>query len=166
MHRAALGLALSTLSLFALLAPPASGGPLAPTRASQVVVLHPTAVTDSPCGLNAYPVNNMRRSSGDVVPFAIPPKQVFVVTSADVFGSAQPNSRYFFSLSVEGSLPLVSGSILVGEAATDASGYYAGSVSVPSGVVVPPGALLCAAVGGPSEEPTFIRVHGFFAKDR
>lgn len=164
MHRTAL--ALSVLSLLALLAPPASGGPLAPTRASQIAVLHPTAVTDSPCGMDAYPVNNMRISSGDVLPFTIPPKQVFVVTSADAFGSAQPNSRYFFSLSLEASLPFVSGSILVGEAATDASGYYAGSVSVPSGVVVPPGALLCAKVDGPTNEPTFIRVHGFFAKDK
>ena len=32
--------------LLALLAAPAFGGPLVPTRASQVVVLSPTAVTD------------------------------------------------------------------------------------------------------------------------
>jgi hypothetical protein len=153
--------------LLALLATQASAGPLAPTRASQVVVLHPTAVTDSACGSTAYPVDNMRTSTGDVVPFAIPPRQVFVVTSADVFGSATtPSRNYSFSLSIENSAPLAGGSILIGAAPSDAAGYYAGSVSVPSGVVVPPGALLCAKIEGPNDEPTFIRVHGFFAKDK
>jgi hypothetical protein len=39
-------------------------------------------------------------------------------------------------------------------------------VTVPSGAIVPAGALLCAQIDGPSEEPTFMRVHGFFAKDK
>lgn len=155
------------LPLLALLAAPAFGGPLVPTRASQVVVLNPTAVTDSACGSTAYPVDNMRTSTGEVVPFVIPPKQVFVVTSADVFGSAStPSRNYRFTLSIDSSPPIPGGALLIGAAPSDAAGYYAGSVSVPSGVVVPAGALLCARIDGPDEEPTFMRVHGFFAKDK
>jgi hypothetical protein len=164
MHRSA---ALA-LPLLALLAPPASGGPLVPTRASQVVVLSPSAVDDSACGADAYPVDTMRTSDGQLAPFAIPAKQVFVVTSVDVFGSAdEPNRRYHFNLTLDSSATIPGGSLVVGDAGlTDAAGNYAGSVTVPSGAIVPAGALLCAQIDGPSEEPTFMRVHGFFAKDK
>lgn len=154
------------LLVVALSSSPASAGPLAPTRASQVVVLHPSTVSDSPCGVTAYPVDGMRKSNGLVEPFVIPPKQVFVVTSADVYGSAEPSRHYRFVLVIDSSDPIPGGALLIGEAETDAAGYYAGSVSVPSGVVVPPGALLCAQIDGPTEEPTIMRVHGFFAKDK
>jgi hypothetical protein len=156
------------LPLLALLAPPAAAGPLVPTRASQVVALNPTPVTDSGCGASAYPVDNMRTSDGQLVPFTIPLNQVFVVTSMDVFGQAdEPNRRYFFALFIDTSPSVPGGSLVVGDAGlTDASGNYSGSVTVPTGVVVPPGVLLCAQIDGPAEEPTFTRVHGFFAKDK
>jgi hypothetical protein len=32
--------------------------------------------------------------------------------------------------------------------------------------VVPAGALLCAAIDGPTDAPTHTRVHGFFAEDK
>lgn len=156
------------LPLLAVLAGPAAAGSLVPTRASQVVVLNPTAVTDSGCGVTAYPVDSMRTSDGLVAPFVIPPNQVFVVTSMDVFGQAdEPNRRYFFSLTIDSSPPIPGGTVVVGDAGlTDASGNYSGSVTVPTGVVIPPGVLLCARIDGPAEEPTFTRVHGFFAKDK
>lgn len=147
-------------------ASPASAGPLAPSRASQVAVLHPTVTGSSPCGSSAYPVDGMRTSSGAIVPFEIPPKKVFVVTSVDVFGSADPNRHYRFALALATTPSIPGGYLVVGEAVTDAAGYYAGSVSVPTGAVVPPGALLCAQLTGPTNEPTFMRVHGFFAKNK
>lgn len=155
-------------TLLAALALPASAGPLVPTRPSQIVTLSPTAVTDSGCGTSAYPVDTMRKSDGSLVPFVVPPKQVFIVTSMDVFGSADaPSRHYSFQLSIDNSPSIPGGSILVGDAGlTDADGSYAGSVTAPTGVVVPPGALLCASLEGPNAEPTFTRVHGFFAKDK
>ena len=156
-------LAVALLSVSAL---PAAAGPLAPTKASQVAVLMPTATDKSSCGQNAYPVDTMRKSDGTVEPFVVPPKEVFVVTSMDVFGSAdEPNRRYFFSLSIDNTPAIAGGTLVVGDAGlTDSTGGYAGSVSVPTGAIVPSGAQLCSKIDGPSEEPTFVRVHGFFAK--
>jgi hypothetical protein len=150
------------------LAVPASAGPLAPTRPSQVVTLLTSAVTDSACGSTAYPVDLMRIADGSVVPFEAPPKQVFVVTSMEVYGVAsEVNRRYRFALLVENSPPIVGGSLLHGDAGlTDAAGNYAASVVEPTGVVVPPGALLCSQVDGPSEQPAHARVHGFFTKNK
>jgi hypothetical protein len=159
-------LRLLTVALLCLIALPAAAGPLAPTKASQVAILVPTATTKSGCGANAYPVDTMRKSDGTVVPFVIPPKEVFVVTSLDVFGEAQePNRRYFFSLSIDNTPGVPGGTLVIGDAGlTDSAGGYAGSVTVPTGAIVPSGVLLCSKIGGPSEEPTFMRVHGFFAK--
>jgi hypothetical protein len=156
------------LPLLAALAASASAGPLAPSRPSQIATLVATAVLDSACGATAYPVDTMRKADGSVVPFVVPPKQIFVVTSMDVFGSAdQANRRYLFALLVDNAPNIPGGALLVGDAGlTDASGNYAGSVAVPNGVPVPPGAVLCARIDGPTDEPTFTRVHGFFAKDK
>jgi hypothetical protein len=156
------------VALTCLIALPAAAGPLVPTRPSQVVVLVPTATDKSPCNVTGYPVDQMRASDGTVSPFVIPEKQVFVVTSVDVFGSAdEPNRRYFFSLGLNGDGPVPGGTLVVGDAGlTDAFGGYSGSVTVPTGVVVPRGQLLCARLSGPNDEPTFMRVHGFFAKDK
>ena len=153
-------------ALLCLIALPAAAGPLSPTKASQVALLMPTATTESGCGASAYPVDTMRKSDGTVVPFAVPPKEVFVVTSMDVWGDAEePNRRYFFSLSIDNSPGIPGGTLVVGDAGlTDSTGGYAGSVSVPTGAIVPSGVQLCAKIDGPSEEPTFVRVHGFFAK--
>ena len=153
-------------ALLCLTALPAAAGPLAPTKASQVATLVPTATTKSGCGANAYPVDTMRKSDGTVEPFGVPAKEVFVVTSIDVFGEAEePNRRYFFSLSIDNTPGIPGGTLVVGDAGlTDSAGGYAGSVTVPTGAIVPSGALLCSKIDGPAEEPTFMRVHGFFAK--
>jgi len=132
------------------------------------VTLLTSTVSDSACGLTAYPVNLMRITDGSVVPFEVPPKQVFVVTSMEVYGVAsEANRRYRFSLLVDNAPPIVGGSLLHGDAGlTDAAGNYVGSVVEPTGVVVPPGAVLCSQVDGPSEHPAHTRVHGFFTKNK
>ena len=65
------------VAMLCLLAFPAAAGPLVPAKPSQVVVLVPTATDQSPCNVNGYPVDTMRKADGTVVPFVIPEKQVF-----------------------------------------------------------------------------------------
>jgi hypothetical protein len=153
-------------ALTCLIALPAAAGPLVPTKASQVAILLPTATTESGCGPNAYPVDTMRKSDGTVVPFVVAPKEVFVVTSVDVWGEAEePNRRYYFSLGIDNTPGIPGGTLVVGDAGlTDSSGGYAASMTVPTGAIVPSGVLLCSKIDGPAEEPTFVRVHGFFSK--
>jgi hypothetical protein len=161
--------ALVTVLLAAPLAASAAlGGPLVPTRASQLVTAR-TGSGNVPCpfgggGSNSpYLIDTMIGPDGAERPFAIPPKQVFVVTGFDFnFGGPVAGSTVFVQLTsfdAQGT-PAV---LAQGTVATGSDQLGGGSVAIPNGVVVHGDRMLCvtgnkAATGG--------LVHGFFAKDR
>lgn len=101
---------------------------------------------------------------GTRVPFTIPANMVFVVTSFDwvVEGSSQPRNTVWTAVTWMGA---GKNNAFFSEALADSIGRAAGSVTIPNGVVVRPGTVMCLDyVGGASD--SFGRVHGFLAPDR
>ena len=145
----------------------AFAGPLVPTRPSQLVSAKDG--TNTPCPFPSGPLNTpylidrMVGSDGSVVPFAIPEKQVFVITSFDFnFGGPVPDTTVFVQLTAYDAMG-AGATLLQGTATTSGNQVGGGSVVAPSGIAVRRDKTLCVtgtagATGG--------IVHGFFAKDR
>jgi hypothetical protein len=149
----------------ALAALPAAAGPLAPSKPSQLVSAR---AVSTPCpfetqaGNNAYEITSMSTPDGVQAPFAIPPKQVFVITSAylTLTGGPANDTAQLYLFAVEGE----SGSILTeGVAATNASGLAIVERVLPTGIAVKSGKALCV-LG--SQGNSLGSVTGFFAKDK
>lgn len=151
-------LSLSALAALALTGP-ASAGPLAPARASDLVTVYTKNAT--PCPVAGVAFDTIVLADGTEQPFAIPPKRVLVVTSLDWnLTSASPGVAAAPVLGLQtggASLPLLQGS-----GVTDSNGTAAGTVTAPTGVVVRSGPQLCL-IGGAT--PAGL-IHGFFAKDK
>lgn len=151
------------------LAGAAAAGPLVPTRASQLYAARtgsgnvqcPFGVV--PGGNTPYLIDVMVGSDGVEQPFAIPAKQVFVVTGFD-FAFGGPVSGTIVVVHLTSFDAMGQGSILAqGTATTGANQIGGGSVVVPHGVAVRGDRTLCitgtaGATGGV--------VQGFFAKDK
>jgi hypothetical protein len=142
-------------------------GPLVPTKASQLVTVR--AVSE-PCPLDTSPTANefqltsMSSSDGNQTAFAVPPKQVFVVTSASLVVTNavanQPAQLVLFAVNEAGT----DGSVLVeGYSRTDADGFATFVQPLPTGIAVKSGVRLCV-IG--TTGSTLGAVTGFFAKDR
>ena len=147
------------------LALPAAAGPLAPTKPSQLVSAR---AVSTPCpfptekGNNAYQITSMSTPDGVQAEFAIPPKQVFVITSAylTLTGAPANDTAQLYLFAVEGD----SASILTeGVAPTNANGLAIVERVLPTGIAVKSGKALCV-LG--SQGNSLGSVSGFFAKDR
>lgn len=136
----------------------AQAGPLAPTKASQLVTLQASAL-DPACGVAGKRFDTRVTSDGQFdVDFAIPPKQVLVLTGAEwaVFG-ANPSATNLVSLGTNGGA-----SYFIGTAQADAGGTAGGSARFSH--TIRPGTTLCISSVGVSDLNA--RLHGFLAKDR
>ena len=153
---------LAPLLCLALLAPAAtSAGPLAPAKASDLVAVYTKG--DGACPVAGRPFDTRVMPDGTEVPFAIPPKKVFVITSLQFTfeSSSPPNHHATPTVSLQAAGAAVGVPLLVGSAVTDAEGGGSGSVVVPNGVTVRSGTI-CLAVGSSQNGI----LHGFFAKDK
>lgn len=144
------------------------GGPLTPRKASQLVTAR-TGPGNVPCpfgggGSNSpFLVDVMAGVDGVERPFAIPPKQVFVVTSFDFnFGGPVADTTVFVWLTAFDAQGTPT-NLVQGTATTSSNQVSGGSVVVPSGVAVRGDKTLCVTGSGAA---TGGIVHGFFAKDR
>jgi hypothetical protein len=138
-------------------------GGVAPRKASSIVTLSTTGVTGACAGLGAE-FNTELTSDGQVATFAgIPAGEVLVVTSVDFYsGGGTAGRRYMFNFGN------TNGSLVVADAGlADATGQVVGSVTIPSGVVVKSGVVICARFtnAGGDVFNAFARVHGFFTGD-
>src|SRR5262245_57836473 len=153
------------LGLVSLGAAPARGGVVAPSKPSQIAVLDVTQGATPACtALLARTIDTANMSTGAVEPFAIPDGQVFVITSVDFYSElGLPDRAYEFQL-----IRVGTGFLVNGNARSDSTGQVIGAVTVPSGVVVTPGSVLCARIGSQTSAtfPSYARLHGFFTKDR
>ena len=152
-------------ALVLLAAAAASAGPLAPTKPSQLVSAR---AVSTPCpfetnpGNNAFQITSMSTPRGVQAEFAIPPKQVFVITSAYLTLSGGPanDTAQLYLFAIEGE----SGSILAeGVAATNASGLAIVDRVLPTGIAVKSGKALCV-LG--SQGSSLGSVTGYFTKDK
>lgn len=136
----------------------AQAGPLAPTRASQLVTLH-SSVTGGACGALGKSVDSRVMPDGSVeIGFAIPPKQVLVVTSLEwTVQGADPSEVSQVSLGASGAR------FFRGGALADGAGAAAGTANFFH--VIRAGTTICLTSSSDIDglEGT---LHGFLAKDR
>jgi hypothetical protein len=158
------------LVLVAVSATSVLAGPLAPSKPSDIVTLMPNASDGSngACGPQQLNVDGIISSTdGSVAPFTIPPKAVLVLTGgswSDISLAANVNA--FLELRLE--TASTSNQLLVSPAVrTDSAGTAAGSFTVEPGIVIKPGASLCAhLVVDNASVISFPRLTGFIAKDK
>jgi hypothetical protein len=146
-------------------------GPLAPSKPSDIVTLMPDASgANGACG----PGTQQQRvdaiingADGSISPFTIPDKEVLVLTGGtweDL--SAGANVNVFLELSLR---TANTNNFLAATPAirSDAAGFAAGSFTLEPGIVIKPGASLCASfnVDG-TNTLAFPRLTGFLAKDK
>jgi hypothetical protein len=151
---------LTALSIAVLLPAATLAAPLAPTKASDLVVAGTSAsAPDCPVAGRAFDVRFL--PDGTQVPFVIPPNRVLVITSVDFsLTSSSPNQTAIPVVSLQSgatALPLLQGSAL-----TDGLGTAAGTMVASAGVPVRSGPTLCV-IGGFTPYGV---LHGFFAKDK
>jgi len=147
----------------------AMAAPLAPSKPSDVVALMPNAGdgANTPCGLDEQRVDGViSPADGSLTPFTIPAKEVLVLTGGTWTGSAGANANASLELTLEtGSTKnrIVSSPAV----RTDSAGFAAGSFTLEPGIVIRPGASLCATldVDGVGTS-VFPRLTGFLAKDK
>jgi len=134
-------------------------GPLAPTKASQVVVLLPDG-TECPGDVHGYAMRKMDAGNGTAVDFVIPAGQVLVVTGyvwrkTSVLAAGSAEDVILTSDAVTGESSFLSTDR--GIVSTNATA--GGNVTLSPGVIVQSGMQLCLTGGLVS------RAYGFLAKD-
>jgi hypothetical protein len=150
---------------FLVAALPASAGPLAPTKPSQLVTARALG-TDCPFddgepSSSAKLIDSMTTIEGTSQPFVIPPKQALVITGVHILAGGAPDTTVGMNLLVLNG-PGVA--VLIERSGrTDAGGNVTIDVTLPTGLPVRAGNQLCVAsslvgVGG--------SVTGFFVKDK
>lgn len=138
----------------------AQAGALAPTKASQLVSLQASAPNPA-CGGIGSPFTNRVTSEGQVATgFAVPPKQVLVLTSIQwaVFG-VDASATTFVILTANGN---GSTTFFLGESQSDANGTAGGIASFSH--AIRPGTTICISSAGATSVSATL--HGFLAKDR
>ena len=149
----------------ALAALPAAAGPLAPTKPSQLVSARAVSTPcplESQAGNNAYQITSMSTPEGVQAEFAIPPGQVFVITSASLTLTNAPVSAtaqlYLFAANG------ADGAILTeGLTTTSVNGTGIVDRVLPTGIAVRSGLALCV-LG--SQGSSLGSVTGYFTKDK
>jgi hypothetical protein len=148
------------------LATSAPAAAVEPKKPSDLVLLDATlgfVDPQPPCPAGSRLVNARVLADGTTEPFAIPAKQVLVVTAANFYAEGVADRNYEFAVFVAGGAALVHAN-----ARSDPAGQVVAGVTIPDGVVVRAGAALCANAGNlaTGAVPSFVRRHGDFAKDR
>jgi hypothetical protein len=141
---------------------------LEPRSASDLVTLIADASTPiCPATTVPHAFNDRLLPDGTRSAFTIPGGKVLVITSYDweVEGSSQANNAIWTAVVLAtGSTPNGSIAFFAGGTA-DSIGRAVGHTTVPAGVVVKPGTIMCHdVVGGVSSAAG--RIHGFLADDR
>ena len=155
---------LAVLGFALLVATPSFAGPLAPTKASDLVVAGTSnSAPDCPIAGRAFDVRFL--PDGTEEPFVIPPKRVLVITSVDFnLSSAPPDPGETQTAAPVVALQTGTSSVplLQGSAFSDTGGQVAGTMVASPGIPVRAGPALCILGGN---TPYGI-LHGFFAKDK
>jgi hypothetical protein len=139
----------------------AQAAALAPAKASDLVVVY-SKVPAASCPVAGRPFDTRVLADGTEVPFVIPEKRVFVITSfAFTIGSGAPAGENA-APTVTAQTAVTSVPLIIGFGTTDSNGDVAGTVVLPTGVAVKPGPTLCIAGG---TTPNGI-LQGYFAKDK
>jgi hypothetical protein len=152
-------------ALACALAVPAAAGPLAPSKPSQLVTARSVSTpcpTVHPAELTPYAIDSMTTIDARDVPFAIPPKQAFVITHVHLAaGNATPNTQIgVFLIAVVGT----NGGVLAEAAVqTDGAGRGSTSFDLPTGIAVREGTTIC---GSSADGSGFASVTGYFTKDK
>jgi hypothetical protein len=159
-----------TLVLVAAVATPVLAGPLAPTKASDIAILMPDVADGSngACGLKELRVDGIiSGADGSVSPFTIPAKEVLVLTGGTWSDtSLGGNVNAFLELRLE--TASTNNNIVATTAVrTDAAGAAARAFTLEPGIVIKPGASLCATLNVAGiNTVAFPRLTGFLAKDK
>jgi hypothetical protein len=137
----------------------AQGAALAPARASDLVTLVPTGKID--CASGGKQLDTRLLADGTTEPFAIPAKQVLVVTSFDYRIPTTEPAGSSFGVGLVLQTPTLGYPLLFGAAFADSNNFATGSVAASAGIAVKPGSALCISGDNP-----YGVVHGYFAKDK
>jgi hypothetical protein len=166
-RRAARRRTMKNVLVFAVLAvglclpPSSSAGPLGPTKASDLrTVLGLPGSTPCPGLSTLRAVDSQQNPNGTIVPFSVPVKSVFIVTSFDVAGSGSAGSASETALIVADG---IGGNSFVARCGgiVGSNGLAIGSCTTPAGVAVKGGSTLCFE---PNTSNVIVR--GFMAKDK
>ena len=159
-----------TLVLATAAATQVLAGPLAPSKPSDVVTLMPNLSDGSngSCNSPELRVDGVIDSTdGSLSPFTIPAKEVLALTGGTwSHKSVTPNANAFLELSLR--TGTTSNNLVATTAVrSDAAGVAAGTFTLEPGIVIKPGASLCAVldVAG-TDAVVFPRLTGFLAKDK
>ena len=145
--------------------------PVTPTKPSQIVSV--TYITTGPSAVACpgfagfFAPSLMGKGDGSTIPFAIPSKSVFVVTSFAYRVVDQPASKAgtITLAAIDATHPPAVGSIaaIISGGLADSDGTLVGQSVLPTGMVVKPPALPC--VGAPVAGTAVVTLSGFFVKD-
>jgi hypothetical protein len=145
-------------------------GPLAPSKPSDVVTLMPN-VSDGSNGNCTLPELRVDAvidgADGSLSSFTIPEKGVLVLTGGTWSDtSLGGNVNAFLQLSLR--TATTSNNIVATPVVrTDAAGIAAGAFNLEPGIVIKPGASLCATLNvAGTQSVVFPRLTGFLAKDK
>jgi len=163
-------LPLSMVLIALLHAPHTACAGLAPTKGSQLV----TAFTVGACpiqghtGQNSLLVTQMVNADGSTVPFAIPPKHIFVITDVMTATGSEPGGDIMLVDIAIGSA--ATGNLVAGRFDTvAANGSVTSTFQFPTGVAVKSGTAICVEMLNLSH-PGFTGfsafVHGYVAPDK
>lgn len=137
----------------------ASAAPLAPSKPSDIRMVFTDTQTACPGG-NGNVVTKTYDADGNVVPFVIPPKFVFVVTQIDWYvdgATASQTHTLNFLLNLGGGGQMT---LMVDGATADANGKIR-KTTLTSPLIVPSGGTICARASSGSHGAF---VHGFVTK--
>ena len=139
--------------------------PLAPTVASQLVTVSGGPTECGP-GSASKIIDQRQNGDGTTSPFVIPAKTVFVITAFEyLFTGASASQNIYATLAVTDAGLTTSSIVSSPTAPSDSTGRGGGTLQLPSGFAVKPGAKLCFTIStGNNGIAGF--VHGFFAKDK
>ena len=145
-------------------------GPLAPTKASQVVTVATTPGSPvCPFGSTGKVIDTLQKPDATTASFSIPPGSVLVITEVEISASKASSAGDLCEIDLILGTASSFSRVATHEALCDASGEISGTLTVPTGAVVKPGSALCAvgfdATLGVPLGGTFAVVHGFLAKD-
>jgi hypothetical protein len=139
--------------------------PVEPIKPSDLVTLIADSSTPI-CPATTVPhlFSDRLLPDGTRAPFTIPSNMVLIITSYDwvVEGSSQANNTVWTAVTLMGT---GKNNALFSGAMADSIGRAAGTTTIPNGVTVDPGTMMCLDfVGGAAS--AFARVHGFLALKR
>jgi hypothetical protein len=159
----------AVVGCMAAMAGGAWAGPLAPTKASQVVTVTPSGNTVCPLTPNGLVIDTLNKPDATTASFSIPPGSVLVITQVEMttidWSAAGDQCEVGLELQTANSLSFLAHH----DDLCNARGQIVATQTFPTGAVVKPGSALCVvgfdlSHGFPLGGANAV-VHGFFAKD-